>query len=453
MMNRRSVLAATLGLAGAGSARVSSGSAAETAMRGSLDAAAFDLSPDGSRDQSRAFSRLLAKTSEERRPVFLPAGDYIVSNINLPRSIRIEGVPGATRILFGGDGYLFVAEDAEQIALDGIVIDGRNLPLGGAAEALIDLRRVDRLAIDRCEIVGSAASGIALDSVAGSVERTTISGAADYALYSVDARGLRIASNSVSDCADGGILVHRREAGEDGTQVEGNRVVRCGARSGGTGQFGNGINVFRAANVAISGNHVADCAFSAIRANSAGNVQIVNNQCLRSGETAIYSEFAFEGAVIASNIVDGAAIGISIANFNEGGRMAVCQGNIVRNLVDKAPYEAFEAIGFGIGISAEADTAVSGNVIESAQRFGLMLGYGPFLRNVVANGNIIRKAGEGIAVSVVEGAGTAMICDNVIDGARRGVVGYRWGDPASGDLALDGAAAFSHLTVERNRVT
>ena len=436
-MNRRSVLAAPLGLAGTGVARA---------------AADSGIAPDAGTDQSRAFSRLIARAVEERMPVFLPAGDYILSNIRLPSAIRIEGVPGATRIVYGGGGSLFTAADAVEIALDGLVIDGSGHPLSGAADALIDLRRVGRLAIDRCEIVGSAGSGIALDEAAGSIERTTISGAADYAIYSLDAHGLRIAANTVSDCGDGGILVHRREPGEDGTQVVGNRIVRCGARSGGTGQFGNGINVFRAGSVIVSGNHVADCAFSAIRANGAGNVQIVGNQCLRSGETAIYSEFAFEGAVISSNVVDTAAIGISIANFDEGGRLAVCQGNIVRNLVDKAPYEAFEAVGFGIGISVEADTAVTGNVIESAQRFGMMLGYGPFLRNVVATSNIVRKAGEGVAVSVVEGAGAAVICDNVIDGARRGVVGYRWGDPASGDLAVEGAGAFGHLTVERNRL-
>jgi uncharacterized secreted repeat protein (TIGR03808 family) len=457
MMNRRHVLVASIGLAGSGAAHAASTPLADltvtSAIRGSINAEEFGIWPDTVDDQSRAFAKLLAKAGEDDIPVFLPAGDYVVSNIRLPRSIRITGVPGATRIVYGGNGYLFAAEDAERIEFEGIVIDGANRPLGESAQALLELRRVAKLAIDRCEIVGSTGTGIALENVAGSIERSSISGAADYAIYSVNARGLRITANTVSDCADGGILVHRWQPGEDGTLVSGNRVTRCGARSGGTGQFGNGINVFRADGVVISSNHVSDCAFSAIRANSATNVQIVNNQCLRSGETAIYSEFAFEGAVIASNIVDGAAIGISIANFNEGGRMAVCQGNIVRNLVDKAPYEAFEAIGFGIGISVEADTAVTGNVIEGAPRFGMMLGYGPFLRNVVASGNIIREAGEGIAVSVAEGAGSAVICDNVIDGARRGVVGYRWGDPVPGDLATGSSDVFAHLTVERNRFT
>ena len=44
----------------------------------------------------------------------------------------------------------------------------------------------------------------------------------------------------------------------------------------------------------------------------------------------------FEGAVIADNTVDGAAFGVSVCNFNEGGRIAVVQGNIIRNLAEAA---------------------------------------------------------------------------------------------------------------------
>ena len=55
------------------------------------------------------------------------------------------------------------------------------------------------------------------------------------------------------------------------------------------------------------------------------------------GEVAIYSEFGFEGAVIANNTVDGAALGIVACNFNEGGRLAVVQGNLIRNLKPKRP--------------------------------------------------------------------------------------------------------------------
>ena len=235
--------------------------------------------------------------------------------------------------------------------------------------------------------------------------------------------------------------------------MSGNRIERIAAKSGGTGQYGNGINVFRADKVVVADNVVSDCAFSAIRANSASNLQIAGNTCSRSGETAIYAEFAFEGAVVNGNIVDGAANGISIVNFDKGGRMAVCSSNIVRNLSTSGPYPA-DAPGFGVGITVEADTVVNGNVVENAPLYGMKIGWGPYMRNVVATGNVIRKAGTGIAVTVVEGAGSAVISDNVISETERGgIVGYRWSDAVTADMAQEGSAGYAHLTVERNHVS
>src|SRR5690606_18585300 len=117
------------------------------------------------------------------------------------------------------------------------------------------------LSLRDCRILGSGKNGLSLERVAGRVEACTISGAADAAIYSVEAAGLSISGNTIRDCANGGILVHRWQAADDGTIVSGNRIERIAARNGGTGQFGNGINVFRANGVLVSDNHVSDCAF------------------------------------------------------------------------------------------------------------------------------------------------------------------------------------------------
>lgn len=461
-MNRRSLIASALGLAAGGAA--SRPAAAQpladltvtAAIRGSIDASEFGIWPDALDDQSRAFRRMLDKAAERDAPVFLPPGNYTVSNIRLPRNVRLAGIPGASRIIYSGDGYLLAAEDAATIDLSGLIFDGANRPLGGQAQALVEMRRVDAFTMDRCEVIGSGGSGIALERVSGRVERSTIAGAAAYGLYCVEAGQMQISGNGVRDCGEGGILVHRWQKAGDGALVSGNRIERIGARSGGTGQYGNGINIFRAGNVIVSNNHIADCAFSAVRANSADNVQILGNQCLRSGETAIYSEFAFEGAVVSSNLVDGAANGISLVNLDQGGRLAACTGNVVRNLVDRPPYEPYfpdVTAAFGTGISVEADAALTGNVVEGAPRYGFLIGWGPFLRNVAATGNVVRASREGFAVSVVEGAGSVIIADNVIDGAERAIVGYRWLDAATGDLAAGDGGTFRHLRVEKNLVS
>jgi uncharacterized secreted repeat protein (TIGR03808 family) len=458
MLNRRSFLSATAGFSVAGLASPLSATASElsgirmAAMRGSINAGELGLRPGAFDDQSKAFAKMLKEAANCDMPVFLPPGVYIVSNLALPRNVRLSGVPGATRIVYGGDGHLMLAEEAGHIELSGLLLDGANRWIGDHAQGLLDLRRVGHLVVENCQVIGSGKNGIALERVAGRIDRSTISGAADAGIYSVEAVRLDIAGNSISDCANGGILVHRWQIADDGTIVTGNRVERIAARNGGTGQNGNGINTFRANGVMVANNSVSDCAFSAIRANSSSNLQIAGNSCMRSGETALYAEFAFEGAIISGNIVDGAANGISIVNFNEGGRMGVCSGNIVRNLSTEGPYPA-DAPGFGVGITVEADTAVSGNMVENAPLYGMKIGWGPFMRNVAATGNVIRKSGTGIAVSVVEGAGSAVIADNVIDGARNGaVIGHRWSEPVTADLAL-GNPGFPHLTVERNHVS
>ena len=458
MLNRRRFLAATAGFAVLGLsaeravAKVLPGFE-KISLRGAIDATELGVQPGALDDKSKKFAKMLHDASARDMPVFLPPGTYVVSNLSLPARVRLTGVPGATRIVYGGGGHLMTAEHVERIELAGLTFDGANGWMADYAEGLLDLRQVAHLAIDECEVVGSGKHGLALEHISGRVERSTISGAADVGVYSVEADGMTITGNTVADCANGGILVHRWQIGEDGTMVTGNRIERIGARSGGTGQNGNGINAFRAGNVVISGNVVSDCAFSAIRANSASNVQITGNTCSRSGETALYSEFSFEGAVIANNIVDGAANGISMVNFNEGGRMGVCSGNIVRNLSATGPYPA-DPPGFGVGISVEADTTVSGNVIENAPLYGMKLGWGPYLRNVTATGNVIRKVGTGIAVSVVEKTGPAVISDNIIEAAPRGaIVGYRWAEAATGDLASSGNAGYANLTVERNHVS
>jgi len=420
-------------------------------LRGALDASQFGVRPDNYDDQSQLLQKVLEQASSENKPVFLPPGRYVVSNLNLPPRTRIMGLLGTSRLIYGGGGAMLSGNGCELIEIDGLTLDGANRNMGEEFGGLLHARACPRVVVENCNFVGSQRAAISLDTCGGRIGQSRISGAAGVAgLFSVNATGLSIQGNEVSDCANGGILVHRWAEGDDNTIVIGNRVKNIAAKGGGTGQRGNGINLFRANGVIVSNNHISDCAFSAIRANSASNVQITGNTCLQSGETAIYSEFAFQGSLIANNIVDGATIGVSIANFNEGGRLAICANNLIRNLKTAGPYPA-EIAGFGHGIYVEADTNVRGNVIEGAPRFGIGLGWGPYLRNVIATNNIIRDSGTGIAVSVVKGAGTTIIRDNIIDRVQRGgIIGHEWLNPVTKELVGVKPTPFPHLSLGGN---
>ncbi|MEP3275277.1 MAG: TIGR03808 family TAT-translocated repetitive protein [Stappiaceae bacterium] len=457
-MKRREFLAGMTGivagatLAGANDANASTGNTQIAGLRGSIEGADLGLRPSADDDQSRVLQRAIDDATKRGKPLFLTAGTYQVSNLKLPDGARLVGVPGRTRLVYRGEGHLFFAENVAHIGLEGLMLDGANQPLGDYTPGLLHFNEVADFTITDCIVSGSSKSGLAIDRSSGHITRNDISGASDAGIRSIEARGLTIRDNQVRDCGNGGILIHRWAAGEDGTIVSGNRVKNIFSLAGGTGQNGNGINVFRAHNVVITDNHVSDCAFSAIRSNAGSNVQISNNTCLRSGEVGIYSEFGFEGAVVTGNLVDGAAAGISIANFNEGGRLAICANNIVRNITTKGPY-INDVASFGYGIWAEAETNVIGNVIENAPWVGIGLGWGPYLRNVLVSNNIIRQSGTGVIVTVVEGAGPALITGNMLQElSKEGIVGYRWNDKATRDLVA-GNRGWHHLTINGNQVS
>lgn len=421
-----------------------------TELRGSIDAGAAGLRPKRGEDQTRRLQDLIEQATRNDQWVFLPPGRYEVGNLTLPDRTRLAGIAGATEIAFAGGRSFLRAEGAGRIELSNLVFDGAGLALHDDAPAMLHLLDVANLSMENCELKGCDKTALRVERCGGRIERCRVSTIGEFAIHALDTTGLAVNANTIDRCGNGGILIHRTTAGEDNSIVTANRITRTGATYGGTGQFGNAINIYRANGVIVSGNHISDSAFTAIRANAASNIQISDNTCLRSGETAIYSEFGFEGALVTGNLIDGAANGISIANSNEGGRLAIVSSNIVRNILLEGPY-VHDSVGFGIGIGVEADTVVSNNVVENVPRWGMLIGWGPFLRNVSVTGNVIRNAKIGCAVTVAEDPGAALISGNVFDGTPHGaIVGFRWHDAATKDLA-QGAEVLPHLTITGNR--
>ena len=331
-LDRRRLFAALAGAATAGA--TAPALARDVAARSPIDATTLGLRPNAPDDQSKALQRAIDQAAAAGTVLHLPAGFYRAGALNLPQHAAIAGVAGMTRIVMAGGPSMLSAIGSDNIALSGLILDGANIPLP-ERRGLIHLAQGRALRIADCEIVGAGRNGIALEAIDGEVTGTTIS-AADNAIFSIDARGLRIAGNTVRSAGNGGILVWRSTAGDDGTLVVDNRIENIANKSGGSGQYGNAINVFRANNVMVRGNRIRNAAFSAVRGNAASNLQILGNTCSAIGEVALYAEFGFEGAMIANNIVDGAALGVSVTNFNEGGRLAVVQGNLIRNLMPPA---------------------------------------------------------------------------------------------------------------------
>lgn len=291
---------------------------------------------------------------------------------------------------------------------------------------LVHLSDARRLWITDCAVSLAAGNAIVLLRCDGAVTSTTIADAADNALFATDLSGLMLSANTIRGSGNGGIRVWQSEKRDDGTIVVDNRIEGTQARAGGNGQNGNAINVYRAGNVIVRGNQIRKAAFSAVRGNAASNIQIVGNSCAGLDDVALCSEFGFQGAVIADNVVEEAGSGISVTNFDVGGRIASVRGNILRNLRQSHPEHA--------AARARRRHRHRGRYRGDRKRdreCGARRhprGWGPYLRNVTIAGTSSRAPSAAPSL------------------------GMEWDKAVSGDIAHDGAARYPQLTVANNRV-
>ena len=418
--NRRHVLAGLAGLTLVGPAMAQTDS----------------LVPDSDVDQSSALQTALHAASGTGY-LRLPAGRFRVAGVRFPGNLVIEGVPGATWLV--GMGQMIGAVSAQS----NVVLRDIGFAGDSGTEALFGVEASDGITLDRCLFRDSPGTALSLYRSAATIRDCDFAGHGDAAIHALDSTGLLISGNRIADCGNAGIRVWRSETGPDGSIVSHNRIARIDWRGGGNGQNGNGINVYLADEVLVTDNHIADCAFTAIRLNTTRNTIVSDNQCFNSGEVAIFSEFGFSGSVIANNIVDGAAGGITMTNLDTGGEVAVCSGNIVRNIF---PRSAVNPDTTPFGIFAEAEAAITGNVVENVPGTAIGAGWGPYLRNVLVASNVVRMSRIGIAVSLADGAGAVTLSANLVDAEDYAVAGMLWTEVAEPDL-LAVADKYPHVRV------
>src|SRR6478735_6519023 len=452
-VNRRHFIGASAaGVAGALAMSPDAARAAPLASTLGRDVTQYGVRPGSPDDQTRNLQRAIDEAARAQVPLALPPGVYRTGMLRMQNGTQLIGVRGATKLVFNGGASMLQGEGADSIGLSGITFDGGGIPLP-TRRGLVHCIGGRDVRIADCEITGSGGNGIWLEQVSGDISGNIFRKIATTAVVSFDALGLIVSRNTITDTNDNGIEILRTSIGDDGTLVADNRIEDIKAGPGGSGQYGNAINAFRAGNVIVRGNRIRNCDYSAVRGNSASNIQITGNSVSDVREVALYSEFSFEGAGIANNTVDGAAVGVSVCNFIEGGRIAVVQGNIIRNLLPKRPIGTAPDDDAGVGIYVEADSSVTGNVIENAPSFGIVAGWGKYLRDVAITGNVIRNAFVGVGVSVTPGAGTALVNTNMISETPRGaVVGLDRARPVTADLAAEGAQRYAQVVIGTNAV-
>lgn len=452
-MDRRTVLSAGtgLGVLAAASQAVAGPRSIHALEPGSPSSTPdkFKLDPGSLDDHTANLQAGIDEAASRGQPYHLPAGTLRTGPLRLPSGTKLIGASGLSVLQFTGGASFVSAKDAAGITLQDIVFDGGSLPLDpDKSDGLLRFEGCQGVSLLRIEVRKTLLNGISLEGCSGRITDCTVTSAAQAAIQCNNAHAMTISHNHIADCGNNGILVWQDKVAEDGTIVSSNRIERIQARNGGSGEYGNGINVFRAGGVLVTSNRITDCAYSAVRGNAASNIQIIANSCARLGEVAIYAEFGFEGAVIANNIVDTAATGISVTNFNEGGRLAIVQGNLIRNLFRRETEPEDKR---GEGITIEADTLVSGNVIENAPTCGILVGWGAYMRDCVVTQNIVRASRTGIMISSDPATGTALVSGNLITGAKDGAIRMMTlGKAIGADLAHADAALPPRITISGN---
>ncbi len=413
------------------------------------------------------------------KPLYLKAGTYEVGNIPISGPFSLYATPGTVTLkMAAGCSFILYIGAFDEVNISGIIFDGANRSFVDdgniLVEALLVAKRdqppISLLRLNDCTFQNSKGPGVSAYSVGLDIVSCRFF-SSDSAIYSLNGENVRIAGNRIEQMASNAIFIARSAVGYDGTIISENRITSVGVTDpASTGWQGNGITIYRAIDVIVRDNIIRNCAFSGVRANISSGISIGGNLVLGSGETAIYVESVnetipmYETTVI-GNTVDDAGTGISFANFNYGGRLAVCTGNIIRNIRKKtiAAGQSTQYVTSGVGIIAEADAAITGNIVEQAAGYGVLLGTNGYTRDLMCNDNLIRSTPIGIGFSKEAGAGQIFIASNMVSGftntaAFGAIVPVSYG--ASGYTRVTGAAdlgqqdtstAWPNVRVDRNR--
>jgi parallel beta-helix repeat protein len=105
----------------------------------------------------------------------------------------------------------------------------------------------------------------------------------------------------------------------------------------------------------------------------------------------------------------------------------------------------------GIGLYAESDCLLSGNIVENAELAGILIGWEKRQRDINCTANTIRNCRVGIGVSGDFNAGYALISLNMITGARQGAIRAMTKTKAIGpDLTRESAESYPSLAIVGN---
>jgi uncharacterized secreted repeat protein (TIGR03808 family) len=377
-----------------------------------------------------SFPTLVGNAQAANLPLFLLPGTYPSSQIDVASGnpLTIGGVLGQVTIQLSGSApYLFNVNGVNNVVIENIVFDGNNIALTdtSATAGLIKFQGsgINKFLIQDCVIYNTTQAAIScFSNCSGEILRNTIYNC-DRGVFCQDA-GVNIERNNVGYCNNNGIMLWTSKQVGNTSIIINNYIHNISSSAGGTGQYGNGINIYRATGVRVADNNIYNCAYSAIRINAGGDSVVSGNYCATSGETAIWFEApgsgtSLTGGICANNIIESAGAGIAVANsglYSDGvSRRVTLIGNQISGITSVyIPNEGKNTDGCGITI--EGSVNAIGNIIDTASNGGIIVGTNDAANDLVVSGNLIKGTPLGIGYSANASAAGLLISNNEVSG-------------------------------------
>lgn len=400
-------------------------------------------------------------------------GSYQTSGLAITAPLKVHATPGSVLITpYGTTCFnLDIRSSSSTTYLKGVEISGVNFwgnNLGfatgvnqaqrqldpflialGTFNALVTAYRVQSLVIRDCQIGGSGSAAFAMWQCQNASICANEILLNSIALYSNNGWCNVFNANYVHDNANMALYVTQWPQAQDNSIISNNRIINSNATFGtasgqvaGSGPYGNAIFGLYAYDLTVTANICQNSTFSGIRLNGCFRFNVSNNQIFGTQETGIMIEapgtdntgsnaYRYEGGVVTGNLVENTGRGIAVTNVYYGGRRVTVNANEVYNstnnlLVTTDPnFPSYHTT--GVGIQAEGDVVVSGNVIEASAGPGILLfpsriavSGTPTTGN--ATGNTIKNAQFGIGFNYYDALGFTFISGNLLHGCTSGAI-------------------------------
>jgi putative cofactor-binding repeat protein len=205
----------------------------------------------GATDQTEVLQEAVDAAAGSGLPLFLPPGTYSTRRLELKSGTHLTGVPGQSILRCRDVGGLIGIEQAKDVRLESLVLDGDGKDMG-VDGALLAATMVERLRLSNCRFLRSGSGGI------------LVSRCEDVAI-----------TGNIVDRTATGIAVTNAAQDYGRALIQGNRVRNLFFRKVAL-SHGNGIAID--ADAVVKGNIVENAPGFGILVGSAGDVSVLNNR-------------------------------------------------------------------------------------------------------------------------------------------------------------------------------